>query len=200
METSRQQNKPTHPVILAVPAAEQHLKGREKVVTLSRYARQALALSARYTELQLGELKKDPKGAPIPRGGVFWSLTHKSAMVGAVAATEPVGIDLERIRPYSRGLYNRLAGQKEWDLAPFCDDNLFFRYWTAKEAVLKAVGKGLTGLSDCSIAKIVDASMLIVNYRQTRWTVVHHWIGRHHVAAVTIGSHPVRWHIAVQTG
>ena len=187
---------PIHPVILPVPEKDRRLAGRDKVSALSGHARQALALSANLGGLMLGDLKKDDKGAPIPSHGIFWSLAHKSTMVAAVAAPEPVGIDIERIRPYSQGLHRRLASRAEWDLADRCDASLFFRYWTAKEAVLKAVGKGLTGLSNCLIRRIIDEHYLMLTYGETKWTVAHHWIGSHHLAAVTVGTHPIQWHAA----
>ena len=91
-----------------------------------------------------GPLEKDKNGAPLPSKGTYWSLTHKSANVAAVVAPRPVGIDIEVLRPCNPNLYQRIASAEEWDLAATVSDKNFFRYWTAKEAVLKAVGKGLT--------------------------------------------------------
>ena len=189
------QSNPLHPVILAVAPEARALVGREKVAALRQRAREALKLSAQYSGLPLTDVRKDAKGVPLPDHGVHWSLTHKSAYVAAVADRNPIGIDLETVRPCSQALYRRLADDREWGLAPKVDTFLFFRFWTAKEAVLKAVGQGLVGLSHCRIRRIVDDSRLDVTYRRARWTVVQHWLGQEHLAALTAGRNPVQWHL-----
>lgn len=183
-----------HPVIMAVPEADLGLKGREKVAALGRHARTALAQSARFGGVRLGTLEKDDHGAPLPSNGVHWSLTHKERFVAAVTAPHPVGIDIERIRPVRTGMHQRLAGDGEWALAPEITQTLFFRYWTAKEAVLKAVGKGLTGLSRCRVTAIPDADHLILAYEDSRWTVAHFWGTSEHIVSVTADSAAIQWH------
>ncbi len=188
-----------HPVILPVAAADRLLRGRPKVAALSGQARVALAQSARWAGLELGPLEKDAHGAPLPCGGIHWSLSHKSDWVAAVAARCPVGIDLERLRPVSEALYIRLAGADEWRLGQERDEALFLRYWTAKEAVLKAVGQGLAGLSRCRIRAIVDDRCLKVLYDRTEWTVEQRPLGAH-LAAVTVCGARVEWHLPEDAG
>jgi len=184
-----------HPVVLAVPAAERRLKGRPKVQALRRNAREALALSAGYSELPLGPLEKDENGAPLPSNGIYWSLTHKSEFVAAVCSPHPVGIDIERLRPVSRGLEERIATPDEWGMAPAVDQLLFFRFWTAKEAVLKAVGKGLTGLSSCHVRQIVDDDHMLLSYESREWTVAHHRIEQDHLVTITSDRVRLAWHV-----
>lgn len=188
---------PLHPVILPVPEAHQRLRGREKVAALRERARHALALSARYAGLRLGPLEKDANGAPLPSDGVFWSLSHKSAYVAAVAAQAPVGIDVERIKVVSEGLHRRIAEPEEWALAPWRDLTAFFRFWTAKEAVLKAVGTGLVDLSCCRIARVAAEDCLVLNYDRQAWTVRHRWIGTDHLVALTAPHMHIVWHVTV---
>ncbi len=186
-----------HPVITPVAAADRLIKGREKVALLRRDAREALAISARFSNCALGPLEKDKNGAPIPFGGIHWSLSHKSTYVAAVVARKPIGIDIERINPVTKGVENRIAGPREWGLAPCRDLNLFFRYWTAKEAVLKSIGIGLSGLDDCRIQQILDDRRLLVNYQGQCWTVTHHWIGQEHLAAITSDDVAIEWHVTL---
>lgn len=184
-----------HPVILSVPDSDQGLKGRDKVAALGRCAREALAHSTQFSGLVLGPLEKEENGAPIPSNGVHWSLTHKSAYVAAVCAPFAIGIDIEKIQPFNEKLCQRIADEAEWALAPQITQPLFFRYWTAKEAVLKAVGKGLTGLSQCRIQAIVDNDHLAVTYADSKWTVAQYWGTKEHIVAVTADDVDIEWHL-----
>lgn len=187
--------RPTiHPVILPVSAADQRLIRRSKVEALRRRARQAATQSAQYGNWLLDTFEKDAAGVPLPGNGIYWSLSHKEDMVAAVVAPMPVGIDLEKMRPITPGLYKRLADASEWALAPAKDEAIFFRYWTAKEAVLKAVGKGLTGLAQCRIERIVDDLHLRLSYEKTVWNVTHRWIGTDHLVTVTSDDTVIEWH------
>ncbi len=187
-----------HPVIVPVPETDQKLMGRDKVKALSRHARQALSRSARYGGHTLGPLEKNDRGAPLPSNGIHWSLTHKEHYVAAVTAPHRVGIDIERIRPCSQRLYERIADPREWGLAPEQTLPLFFRYWTAKEAVLKAVSKGLVGLTRCRIHKILDDNRVALTYDGGIWIVVQYWIGDDHIVAVTASDDEVEWHLLGQ--
>lgn len=181
-----------YPVILPVSDADQRLKGRDKVKALSRLARFALLKSCEQSGLRLDTFPKDEKGVPLPVGQVHWSLAHKSDMVGGVAAPLPVGMDLETIRPVTDALLAKVAGDDEWQLAKGDRQRNFFRFWTAKEAVLKAVGKGIAGLSRCRVVEIVDNTRMMLVYDDIRWPVTHHWFDGH-VAALTPHGLAVSW-------
>lgn len=184
--------KPLYPVILPVPEAEQRLKGRDKVQALSRLARVALMQSCEKSGLRLNRLPKNDQGAPLPVNGVHWSLTHKSDMVGGVVAPLPVGMDLETIRPVNDALMNKVAAEAEWRLVEGDRQRNFFRFWTAKEAVLKAVGKGIGGLSRCRVTAVVDDHRLVLTYEGIDWPVVLFWF-ECHVAAITPHHLEVCW-------
>jgi 4'-phosphopantetheinyl transferase len=180
------------PVILPVSEADQRLNGRDKVKALSRLARSALMKSCEKSGLRLDTFPKTEKGVPLPVGGVHWSLTHKSDMVGGVAAALPVGLDLETIRPVSDALLGKVAGDDEWQLMGGDRQRAFFRFWTAKEAVLKAVGKGMVGLASCRVVAVVDDTHMTLTYDETRWPVAHYWFDDH-VAALTARHFSVSW-------
>ncbi len=184
-----------HPVILAVSAADQRLMRRAKVEALRRRAREAAALSAQYGGFVLGALEKDDAGVPLPSNGLYWSLSHKERMVAAVVSPRPVGIDLERLAPMHSRMYDRIADAAEWALAPYKIEKLFFRYWTAKEAVLKAVSKGLTRLDRCRVQAIVDDDHLQLQYEQAVWGVTHYWVGGDHLVTVTSDHVALQWHV-----
>lgn len=194
---------PLYPVLLSVPSGPyRRLPVRERVRFLSRTARQALRLSAEKSGVSASlshlfpddpdALPKAENGAPLPVNGVHWSLTHKPGWGGGVAGPRPVGIDLEQIRPYSDGLREKIAGPDEWELIDPAPLDSFFRYWTAKEAVLKAAGTGLTELSRCRIAAVPDRYRISVRYRQHTWTVAQHYF-EGHVAAIVSDYFTINW-------
>jgi 4'-phosphopantetheinyl transferase len=184
------QTTPTiyYPVILPVPAEARGLSPRRRVLFLSRHAREALRRSAERLQVELGPLEKDPRGAPRPFQGYFWSVAHKPDYVGGVLAPSTVGLDLEKIRPCSEALFRKTASEEEWALAGHSDrDRLFFRYWTAKEAVLKTGGEGIRDLSRCRIRKVLDDAHLLVDYRGNTWPVEQIFFDGHVAAAASQG-------------
>ena len=180
------------PVILPVSGTDQLLTGRDKVKALSHLARTALMKSCEKSGLRMDAFPKDEKGVPIPIGDVHWSLAHKSDMVGGVAALLPVGMDLETIRPVNDALLAKVADDDEWQLVSGDRQKSFFRFWTAKEAVLKAVGKGMVGLSNCRVVEVVDDTRMTLTYDGSRWPVAHFWFDGH-VAALTARHFSVIW-------
>jgi len=191
---SRIKNLVIYPVILSVPASAKELTRRARVKYLSRHARRALKISAEKSGIQLGELIKEENGSPLPSGGNYWSVTHKPEYVGGVIASEQIGIDIEKIRPCSKALFKKTADEREWALSDTDPLKLFFRYWTSKEAVLKAGGKGLSDLSKCRIGRIIDNHNLIINYKNKKW-FVEQFFFKGHVASVIKTTSRIEWTI-----
>jgi 4'-phosphopantetheinyl transferase len=189
-------NRVIFPVILAVPAEVADFKPRDRVSFLSQHARKALAASAQKSGISPGELKKDENGVPLPFDGTYWSITHKSEYVAGVVSSHPIGIDIEKILPCSRGLYKRTATEPEWSLAGRSHDDftVFYRYWTAKEAALKASTTGIKDLLKCRIEQIVDEHHLVIDYLDKRWYIQHHFFNDH-IAAVVENDARVVWTI-----
>ncbi len=183
-----------HPVIMSVPADVLPPGGREKTVALRRHARTALTRSASFSGVVLGPLEKGARGKPLPSLGIHWSVSHTSDCVAAVTAPCRIGIDVERITAFTASLKERLAGPSEWALASPIDDTLFCRFWTAKEAVLKAAGAGLSGLPRCSVVE-VGKGELRLSYESAVWTVSHCSLLAGHIAAITVPSREVIWHL-----
>lgn len=177
-----------HPVILPVPDDARDISPYRRVRLLSRHAREALRRSAERLQVELGPLEKDPRGAPLPFQGYFWSLTHKPDYVGGVLAPSPVGLDLEKIRPCSKALFRKTASEEEWALAEGGErEQIFFRYWTAKEAVLKTGGEGIAGLSRCRVRKVLDDDHLLVDYGGVTWPVEQIFFDGHVASAASQG-------------
>ncbi len=182
-----------HPVILPISLEDQRLRGRARVLAQSRRAREALALSCEASGVVPGPLTTDVCGAPIPFGDTHWSLSHKSRFVAAVVGQTSIGIDIEEIKPRSEALYGAIAGAEEWALA---DRNweTFFRYWTAKEAVLKTAGVGISRLRQARIHALLGTDELIVDYGAHLWPVTHVRF-QDHIVALMRGDAEVAWEL-----
>lgn len=182
-----------YPVIIAVPDAVKALTPRNRVKFLSRYARRALERSAEKSSVRLGALEQDERNAPRPSNGTYWSVTHKNEYVGGVVSPSPIGIDIEKICPRAKSLFRKTADEAEWALA---DRTLktFFRYWTAKEAVLKAAGIGLRDLSKCRISRVTDRHHLNVEYDGNKWQIEHNFFDSH-IAAIVKNDFVIEWTI-----
>jgi 4'-phosphopantetheinyl transferase len=186
-------NKILHPVILAVPDTVKELKPKERVKFLSRHARRALEMAAEKSRMRLGELAQDERNAPLPCNGAFWSITHKAEYVGGVVAPAPIGIDIEKIYARTESLFPKTASEAEWALADRSSAT-FFRYWTSKEAVLKAVGTGLKDLSICRVIRIRDDRHLDIEYENKKWQIEHIYF-EDHIASIVKNDFQIEWTI-----
>lgn len=143
------------PIEAARAARFVHAVSRDDFVVAHGVLRHLLA---RYTGAQPGDLKfsVDPNGKPAldaPAGDgclVSFNLTHSHgrALI-AVSDGRAVGIDLEKIKadvkavPIARRYFAR-AELAAVEAAPVpLQPDTFFRYWVAKEALLKGQGIGL---------------------------------------------------------
>lgn len=188
------QNKDiVYPVVLRVPDDKKPLTGKDFVQFLRQYARQAVMASARKNGIDLAVLEKDATGAPLPVNGFHWSLSHKPEYVAGVVAAAQTGIDIEPVKPVQPSLFDRVIDDNERQLADAKSDELFFRYWTAKEAVLKAAGAGFTELFQCKIIRVADRNALAVSFRQKRWMVEQTYYDNHVISVVANHGTDIQW-------
>lgn len=90
--------------------------------------------------------------------GIFFNLSHSQDLgLCAVSYQRLIGIDLEYIRPMSdlESLAKRFFSSQEYEVIKLLSSEqqqqVFFRYWTCKEAYLKATGDGLIQLEKIEI-------------------------------------------------
>ena len=190
-------SKVIYPVILAVPSSASGLERRKKVRYLSTYARRALKISAEKSGVVFSEPEKDEDGVPLPFNGHYWSLSHKSEFVGGVIAPEKTGIDIEKIRSVSNGLYKKIASDDEWSLKAADRQTLFFRYWTSKEAVVKAAGTGFKDIGKCEVVRLPDDNSLVIAYKNAEW-LLEHFLFNGHLASVVKNAFEVKWTLVDQ--
>lgn len=136
-------------------ACYRHAADRARFVTGRVLARGLVARETGVDPASLGFVLSEA-GKPALRmgGGVQFNIAHSGDLVALALALAPfaVGVDVERIDP-SRDVM-RLAATictpaERHALARHADPaGVFFRYWAAKEAVLKADGLGLRRAPD----------------------------------------------------
>jgi len=87
----------------------------------------------------------------LPHSTVSFNWSHSGDLVALILGKNYVGVDVEEIQKRALFEYNSLCtkGELEWlstvvDQQRYSEKEAFIILWTAKEAVLKAVGSGLT--------------------------------------------------------
>jgi len=179
------------PVVMPVIETGHKPQGKEKVAHLSRIAREALKLSADKSGVRLGELLKDENSVPCPVSGIYWSLSHKPNYVAAVVSKNRVGIDIEEMKPRAKSLFAHVASDEEWELKGRSWDTLF-GYWTAKEAALKVIGIGISGLKTCRIISIPDENHIVLDYKGHSF-LVEQLRYKNHIVSVIKDDNKIDW-------
>lgn len=82
-------------------------------------------------------------GKPYLPGGPHFSLSHSGKLVVLLVDEHEAGVDVEEIVPYCRAVARRVFSPREqaW-LHAQADEESFFRLWTGKESIMKALGLG----------------------------------------------------------
>ena len=182
-----------HPVIIAV-SQKAAARTPEQVQAQRQTARQALRRCALLCNAPEEGWQKDAGERPLPLEGFRWSVAHKRKWAAAVIADHPVGIDIEHLAPRREEMFDELAGAGEWDLLGGRAWPAFFRVWTAKEAVMKAVGVGIAGFRTGNVVEVPSDRRLTIEYGGRFWQVEHYYHDNH-VTAVTTEANPVTWHV-----
>jgi len=186
-------NTPLFPVVLKVPGSIRELPIPQRGKALGELARKSVSLSARRAGLSMTHFLKGDRGQPLPRRGVHWSLTHKPLYVAGVVSVCPVGIDIECIKPVSAGVFARICRKEEVALFHgLSRETVFFKCFTAKEAVLKRHGMGLTALESVLVRQVSDAGHLDVSYENT-FTRVEQFSMDGHLLSITGDGADVIW-------
>lgn len=83
-------------------------------------------------------------GKPYLPYGPFFNLSHSGSKVVLLVGDQELGVDIEQITPYSQSVARRVFTDCElaW-LNGQQSDEAFFRLWTGKESIMKALGMGL---------------------------------------------------------
>ncbi len=105
-------------------------------------------LGAAAAELQFAY---GPQGKPslaAPQASIPFNLSHSGELALVAVGRQPLGVDLERSREVADAdlVARRFFTPNELEIQRAASDGnqVFLQHWTRKEAVIKAVGKGLS--------------------------------------------------------
>ena len=130
---------------------EQFIVARGRLRTLLAHY---LSLPPREIPLQYEENGKPHLPAEF---GLHFNLSHADGLALFVFGRSLVGIDVERVRAIrdAENLVARFFSKRECEefqaLNPDERQPAFLRAWTCKEAVLKAIGRGVLSLDTCEV-------------------------------------------------
>jgi 4'-phosphopantetheinyl transferase len=94
-----------------------------------------------------GQLAFGPNGKPyLKYGGPHFNLSHSGGYAALAVSDNEVGVDIETIAPVSDAVAARCftPPEREWMQRQESGPEAFFRLWTAKESIMKALGLGLS--------------------------------------------------------
>lgn len=128
------------------------------------------------------ELHETAAGKPYLEGGPGFSIAHSGRVVLVAFAVEGrIGVDVECIRPLPDvlRLARRSFGQEEVDALaslPAAERTpAFFRAWARREALLKALGRGLAARRTVAVSCATDAGDVLLRIdapeRLDAWSV-----------------------------
>lgn len=95
----------------------------------------------------LERLSTDKFGRPFLEGGIDFNISHSGGYaVCAITREERVGIDVEAVRDIKLSDFRRYMNVEEWRKISASSEPYeeFHKYWTKKESIMKADGRGFS--------------------------------------------------------
>lgn len=78
---------------------------------------------------------------------VYYNLSHANGIAACIVTDAECGIDCENVRTYRPNVMKRAFSESERECIENASEDerdlLFFRFWTLKEAYVKAIGMGI---------------------------------------------------------
>ena len=139
---------------------------QQKLSLLGEWLAKSLISEFYGTDIKEIIFTTDEKGKPYCKNfPIHFNISHSVDTACAVISDNPIGIDIEKIRPVSLKLTRRLCTEDELSYIfghipeesdyninfPDAIYNRFFEIWTAKEAYFKYIGTGITNFKSIDV-------------------------------------------------
>ncbi|MBW4600747.1 MAG: 4'-phosphopantetheinyl transferase superfamily protein [Calothrix sp. FI2-JRJ7] len=145
----------------------------------------------------------EPRGKPLlaetfALHNISFNLSHSEDLaLCVVSSIQNVGVDLEFIRAIDdvESFAKRFFTDNEYKgiklLAVGQQQKMFFRYWTCKEAYLKATGVGIGELEMIEVSLTPDCARIVIdqtNQMDKQWSLIEVVLDNNYVAATAVSS------------
>lgn len=145
-------------------------EGKKRSILGRMMARRGIAHTASLSSEDI-EFCVDTMGKPYcSNADVYFSISHCRSRAVCVVCDDPVGVDIEHIKPVKRGFIERVCSDGEigyilGDCS--CTESVvtdmavlerFFKVWTVKEAWFKMRGTGIKGIRSTNAVSLFDRS------------------------------------------
>lgn len=133
--------------------------------------------------------KPQLEGAGMPQ----FSLSHGGGWAVCAVADTPVGVDVEAPRctmAVARRWFHENELHAAENLTPEAQADTLLRIWTAKEAFLKALGRGLTLPLDSFLVRLEPRAALLQNYSDALWRLHEYKLDDSRVCLCTTEEKP----------
>lgn len=117
--------------------------------------------ASRVEEIAYGE-----KGKPYFPDGPYFSISHSGDYVILGVSELPIGVDIEKLGQYKEKLVRHCCTSEEILWLDTQDKSEFYRLWTGKESIMKALGMGLAmSPASFSVLPAEDGAHIVENRR-----------------------------------
>jgi 4'-phosphopantetheinyl transferase len=138
-----------------------------------------------------GKPRLDDTGA-----AVRFNLSHSAGLaLIAIARDVEIGVDVEEIRPRSdlRGVARRVFTEAEREAVEVGGETAFYRHWVAKEAFVKATGRGIESLRSFEVLLDGPGGARLNHVggdpaEAAKWTLAPLEVGPRFAAAVVVAA------------
>ena len=131
-----------------------------------------LLASAPYTLHSTPTFLYNEYGAPSIKNGPYFSISHCKSGIAVAVSKQPIGIDIETVRPLKVDLVKKTMNPLEQEVIFFDTqpDWAFTRLWTQKEAFLKMKGTGIISDLHTALASSNDAEFIQIDCHSHNYT------------------------------
>lgn len=141
---------------LGAPFLEQTLqyqKTEDATLTLVGKLLLKNVLEKYYPETNLHAMQWNEKEKPFFQDGPFFNISHSGSIVLISIGDVISGVDVEKMRKIDISLFQRqfTPAEKKIMYGSQNPEEVFFRFWSIKEAAIKADGRGVEVLSQTEI-------------------------------------------------
>ena len=118
--------------------------------------------------VSLDNLLYNKFGRPFLNHKIDFNISHSGGyVICAITDKAKVGIDIEKIRSIALSDFEKYMNPEEWKAMQKADNKYekFYEYWTIKESVMKANGRGLS----IPLTDIIVDDMQYVYFYNDSW-------------------------------